>query len=134
MLRQPRQALPGWRVAHLDPPMGVRDDVRAQQTIAEFVEREGAQVVLFAIGAPQSEIVAHLIATRGRSGGVGLCIGASVEFLSGAKRRAPAWMQGLGLEWAFRLASEPRRLWRRYVVKGPRIFALWWTERERQSG
>jgi N-acetylglucosaminyldiphosphoundecaprenol N-acetyl-beta-D-mannosaminyltransferase len=63
---------------------------------------------------------------------VGLCIGASVEFLSGAKRRAPRWMQRAGLEWLYRLLSEPRRLWRRYLVKGPRVFKLWWAGRERR--
>ena len=66
--------------------------------------------------------------------GVGLCIGASIEFLSGAKRRAPLWVRRLRIEWAFRLASEPRRLWRRYLIEGPRIFAIWrdW-KRQRQA-
>ena len=127
-----RRTLPGWRIAHLDPPMGVRDDANAQAAIAHFVEEQQADIVLFAIGAPQSEIVAHRISRRGQARGVGLCIGASVEFLSGAKRRAPRWMQRAGLEWLFRLLSEPRRLWRRYLVKGPRVFKLWWAERSRR--
>lgn len=130
-----RQALPRWTITHCDPPMGVRDDPDAQAVIAEFVARSGAQMVLFAIGAPQSEIVAHAIAEQGRAGGVGLCIGASVEFLSGAKRRAPRAMQRAGLEWLFRLASEPGRLWRRYLLRGPRVFRLWWDDRRaRRSG
>lgn len=120
-----RAALPNWGVEHYDPPMGVRDDPAAQAAIAAFVEAAGAELVLFAIGAPQSEIVAHTIARRGRARGVGLCIGASIEFLSGAKRRAPRWMQRAGLEWLFRLVSEPRRLWRRYLIRGPRVFRLW---------
>lgn len=122
-------ALPHWRILHCDPPMGVRDDPESQETIARFVEVSRADLVLFAIGAPQSEIVAHAIACRGRARGVGLCIGASVEFLSGSKRRAPGWMQKAGLEWFFRLVSEPGRLWRRYLVRGPRVFGLWWTAR-----
>ena len=60
------------------------------------------------------------------AGGTGLCIGASVEFVTGAKRRAPRWMQRLGVEWLHRLLSEPGRLWRRYLVEGPRIFAMAW--------
>jgi N-acetylglucosaminyldiphosphoundecaprenol N-acetyl-beta-D-mannosaminyltransferase len=127
-----RRTLPRWRIAHCDPPMGVRDDRSVQTSIAAFVEDQQADIVLLAIGAPQSEIVAHLIARRGRARGVGLCIGASVEFLSGAKRRAPRWMQRAGLEWLYRLLSEPRRLWRRYLVKGPRVFKLWWAGRERR--
>ena len=50
-----------------------------------------------------------------------LSVGAAFDFLAGAKPQAPAWMQRAGLEWLFRLASEPRRLWRRYLVKGPRF-------------
>lgn len=107
------------------PPMGVRRDARARQAIADFVEQAAADIVLFAIGAPQSEIVCAQIKERGRARGVALCIGASLEFVTGAKRRAPALLQSLRLEWLFRLLSEPRRLWRRYLVEGPRIFAIW---------
>lgn len=121
-----RSRLPDATTLHFEPPMGVLRDPRAQQAIVDFVERERPQLTLFAIGAPQSEIVAHQLQQRERTGGVALCIGASIEFLTGAKRRAPRAMQRLGLEWAFRLASEPRRLWRRYLVEGPAIFAIWW--------
>ncbi|MBL9068886.1 MAG: WecB/TagA/CpsF family glycosyltransferase [Sphingopyxis sp.] len=108
------------------PPMGVRRDPEARDAIAVFVEAMQADVILFAIGAPQSEIVCGEIAARGRSRGIALCIGASLEFLTGAKQRAPRWMQRAGLEWLFRLVSEPRRLWRRYLVDGPAIFPIWW--------
>jgi exopolysaccharide biosynthesis WecB/TagA/CpsF family protein len=118
--------LAGADVRHFAPPMRVLDSAPAQQTIVDFVEAEQPNLTLFAIGAPQSEIVAHQIQQRGKAHGVGLCIGASIEFLTGAKRRAPRLMQRLGLEWAFRLLSEPRRLWRRYLVEGPPIFAIWW--------
>lgn len=117
---------PGAEVRQFQPPMGVLRSVASQQAIVDFVEELRPQLTLFAIGAPQSEIVAHQLQQRGRTGGVGLCIGASIEFLTGAKRRAPRVMQQVGLEWAFRLISEPRRLWRRYLVEGPPIFAIWW--------
>ena len=107
------------------PPMGVATNLAAQDAIVEFVERANADVVLFALGAPHSELLCQRIADLGAVHGVGLCIGASIEFLSGAKRRAPMWIRRLRLEWAFRLASEPRRLWRRYLIEGPRIFAIW---------
>lgn len=48
-------------------------------------------------------------------------VGAAFDFLAGSKRQAPAWMQRCGLEWLFRLASEPRRLWRRYLIQNPRF-------------
>lgn len=106
------------------PPMGLRGDAGARATVIDFVVASGADVVLFAVGAPQSELLCAEIAARGNARGVALCIGASLEFLTGAKRRAPRWMQRMGLEWLFRLLSEPRRLWRRYLIEGPQIFSI----------
>ena len=108
------------------PRMGVLRNSQAQREIAEFVESVACDYYLFAFGAPQSELVALQIRRRGRARGVALCIGASVDFLSGDKRRAPRWFQERSLEWAFRLVTEPRRLWHRYLVRGPRIFGYWW--------
>lgn len=107
------------------PPMGVLGNEMAMAAIETYVAATGADLVFFAIGAPQSEVAAQRCRQRGRARGVGLCVGASLEFIVGEKRRAPRWMQRLGVEWAFRLGSEPRRLWRRYLLEGPRIFAIW---------
>ncbi|WP_170149727.1 WecB/TagA/CpsF family glycosyltransferase [Rhodoplanes roseus] len=67
------------------------------------------------LGAPKSEVWVHRHRDR-----LGDCyvlpVGAGLEFVAGTKRRAPVWMRGAGLEWAWRLGSEPRRLWRRYLV------------------
>ena len=111
------------------PPMGVLRDISAQSAIIAFVEEMQCDFTFLSFGAPQSELVAWHIARRGRARGVGLCVGASIEFLSGAKRRAPRWMQRLSLEWAYRLVSEPRRLGRRYLIDGPRILPIWWRSR-----
>lgn len=115
------------------PPMGVRHNAAARAAIFDFVETSAADIVFLAIGAPQSEIVCAEIAARGQARGVALCIGASLEFLTGAKSRAPHWMQRASLEWLYRLLSEPRRLWRRYLVDGPRIFWIWWQWRSLTS-
>jgi exopolysaccharide biosynthesis WecB/TagA/CpsF family protein len=120
-----RRRYPACSWHHHLPPMGVRDNPEAQEQIIEFVQRTGADLMLFAIGSPQSELLCHEIRRRGSARGVALCIGASLEFVSGAKKRAPPWMQRAGLEWFFRLVCEPRRLWRRYLVQGPAIFPLW---------
>jgi N-acetylglucosaminyldiphosphoundecaprenol N-acetyl-beta-D-mannosaminyltransferase len=58
---------------------------------------------------------------RERLGATLLAVGAAFDFLAGAKPQAPPWMQAKGLEWTFRLATEPRRLWRRYLF-GNAIF------------
>jgi N-acetylglucosaminyldiphosphoundecaprenol N-acetyl-beta-D-mannosaminyltransferase len=115
---------PAVLVVQHQPPMGVLREPAACAQIVDFIESGAFDVVLFAIGAPQSEIIAHQCLLADRSRGVALCIGASIEFLLGRKARAPRWMQRAKLEWAFRLMSEPRRLWRRYLLIGPRIFRL----------
>jgi Glycosyl transferase WecG/TagA/CpsF family len=55
---------------------------------------------------------------------VGLRIGASIDFLTGKQRRAPVWLQKIGLEWLYRLLSDPRRLASRYLIECPRILYL----------
>ena len=67
--------------------------------------REAAAFTLIALGSPIQEMLAYAIWLQPGSTGCGLCIGAALEFLSGAKRRAPVWMQRAGMEWIFRLAQ-----------------------------
>jgi len=57
-----------------------------------------------------------MAAHRGRVHAVMLGVGAALDFHAGTVKRAPAWMRKSGLEWLHRLASDPRRLWRRYLV------------------
>ena len=125
LLERLHQAYPSPELLQLIPPMGVLDDLTAQAAIIDFVNAAKADYTLFTIGAPQSEIVAMRILSENQAVGLGLCVGASLEFLVGDVRRAPRLVQYLHLEWAFRLLSEPRRLWRRYLIRGPRIFKIW---------
>ena len=107
-------------VQHI-PPMGVLKNQQGADEIEAFIASNPCHYVLLAIGAPQSEIIAAQCHKTGRSRGVGLCVGASIEFVLGRKARAPEWMQKSNLEWAHRLLSEPTRLWKRYLVDGPKI-------------
>jgi N-acetylglucosaminyldiphosphoundecaprenol N-acetyl-beta-D-mannosaminyltransferase len=120
------------RVAHLDPPMGFDRDPAMFAAAIEFIEGNPARFTLLAVGSPRQEAVAAALARRGRARGIGLCIGASLLFLSGAERRAPAPLQRAGLEWAWRLAQDPRRLARRYLVDDPAILRLLWREARRR--
>jgi N-acetylglucosaminyldiphosphoundecaprenol N-acetyl-beta-D-mannosaminyltransferase len=79
-------------------------------------------LVLLALGCPKQEIVMHRIAAAVRPA-VCVGVGAGLDFLAGTTPRAPRWISAAGLEWLYRLAREPRRLWRRYLVRDPR-FAL----------
>lgn len=120
-----RQRFPQYRWSQFIPPPGVLHDAAAQQSIVEAVTETAADLVFMAFGFPQSERVCAMVRESGRARGVALCIGASLEFVTGEKRRAPLAFQQLRLEWLYRLLTEPRRLWRRYLVVGPRIFAIW---------
>jgi exopolysaccharide biosynthesis WecB/TagA/CpsF family protein len=106
------------------PPLGLLHDDAALDAAADFIAANPARYVFIAVGSPQQEVVALRAAQRAGATGFGLCVGASIDYLTGRSRRAPAILRRLALEWLFRLACEPRRLWRRYLVRSPRIFRL----------
>lgn len=110
-------------VQHI-PPMGLLKRPDAIRDIELWLSQQQPHYMLFAVGSPQSEITAKKCFDGGRLKGVCLCIGASIDFLLERKARAPLLLQRARLEWAFRLCSEPRRLWRRYLLQGPRIIAI----------
>jgi exopolysaccharide biosynthesis WecB/TagA/CpsF family protein len=109
---------------HYNPPMGFINDARAVEACLQFIEAASPfRFCLIAVGSPRQEILAQLLAERTRARGLALCIGASIDFLTGGERRAPFWMQRVGLEWLYRLMQNPRRLAWRYLVRGPKFFA-----------
>jgi exopolysaccharide biosynthesis WecB/TagA/CpsF family protein len=110
---------------HYNPPMGfIRDPEAVEQTL-RFVEAHSPfRFCFLAVGAPQQEMLAYALKQRGLARGLAFCFGASINFLTGAERRAPLWMQWLSLEWLYRLLQDPGRMAKRYLVRGPRIFWL----------
>ena len=90
--------------------------------IVDRIEELRPDVLLVAMGVPRQELwIARHIDARHCT--LPIAVGALLDFLSGAVPRAPLWMRRLRLEWLFRLAVEPGRLWRRYVVGNP-LFLL----------
>ena len=106
-------------------PMGLRTNPKAVVDCAAFMAANPARFHFLCVGSPQQEMVAWAARQRGDVVGVGLCCGASLDFLSGKTDRAPRWMRRMRLEWLHRLASEPRRMWKRYLVDGPAIMKIW---------
>lgn len=83
------------------------------------VNESGTGVLLVGLGAPkQEQLMARL---RGEIEATMVGVGAAFDFLAGKKRQSPSWMQRAGLEWLFRLVTEPKRLWRRYLLGNPRF-------------
>ncbi len=113
------------------PPHVAEPDV--QEAIAK-IEASRAQVVWVGLGAPKQEL--WMSRASPELPGVTLVgVGAAFDFLAGAKRRAPAWMQRAGLEWLFRLASEPRRLTWRYTSSNSEFLARTaWELAQRRAG
>jgi N-acetylglucosaminyldiphosphoundecaprenol N-acetyl-beta-D-mannosaminyltransferase len=109
------------RICGFDSP---RIDLAApDESVVRRVAEARPSIVLVALGAPKQEIWIHRYRERLRPA-VLLGVGATLEFLAGRVRRAPAWISTVGLEWLFRLALEPRRLSRRYLVDDPRFLTL----------
>lgn len=127
-----RESRPSLVVAgHYSPPFGSLIDMDHAQ-IVDRVRAARADIVLVSFGCPKQE---KWIAMHYRTLGSPLVIGvgATIDFLAGRVHRAPRWMSASGTEWIYRLAVEPRRLFRRYAgdLFGivPAIAAQWWTLR-----
>jgi exopolysaccharide biosynthesis WecB/TagA/CpsF family protein len=122
---------PGLNVVFHTPPMGFITSEHEVQKCIDFVVKTQAPLIFLAVGMPQQEILARHLADHPQARGVGLCIGASIDFLTGKQHRAPVWVQKAGLEWLHRLLSDPRRLASRYLIECPRIFYLIWLKRRK---
>ena len=114
---------PRRRFAFVDAPM-LAPGSPAWFAAVDEAARADWEVLLACVSFPKQERFAHALRAAGRKTGVTLCVGASVDFLTGRQQRAPRLYQQLSLEWLHRLMSQPRRMFRRYVLEGPAIFGL----------
>lgn len=101
-------------------PLTTEEDAAVTRTILE----SRAEIVFVGIGAPKQErwMDGH---TKSLPGVVMFGVGAAFDFHAGRVRQAPTWMQRNGLEWLYRLTTEPKRLWRRYLLVTPLFLPLW---------
>ena len=96
------------------PPLGFEKDDAENAKILKMIAEAQADVLVVGLGAPKQEYWVHAHRDVIESP-VALCVGATIDFLAGEKKRAPYWMQKSGLEWLHRMCSEPKRLARRYA-------------------
>ncbi len=117
-----RRRFPGLEVAcGISPPfreITTEEDEEFTRQVAE----SGARILFVGLGCPKQE--RWMAAHQGRIPAAMIGVGAAFEFYTGRIPQAPRWMQSAGLEWAYRLYREPRRLWRRYARHNPRFVAL----------
>ncbi len=130
-----RRAASRLRVSHpqitivgtASPRIDMTQPEAARRHIVKAVRKASPDLVLVGFGAPKQELWIHEVASA-LAPAVLLGVGASIDFLAGTARRAPRWMSRVGLEWLYRLVKEPRRLWRRYLLRDPKFVRLVLTE------
>jgi N-acetylglucosaminyldiphosphoundecaprenol N-acetyl-beta-D-mannosaminyltransferase len=90
--------------------------------IVKNINASSARILFIGLGCPKQET--WMAEHRGKINAVMLGVGAAFDFHAGKKSQAPGWMQRIGLEWLYRLTTEPRRLWKRYLYNNPRFVML----------
>jgi N-acetylglucosaminyldiphosphoundecaprenol N-acetyl-beta-D-mannosaminyltransferase len=117
--REVRRRYPRIQVAFIEaPPFRAVTDEEDERTVQHAIG-SGVRILFVGLGSPKQDRWMHT--HHGRIPAVMLGVGAAFDFWAGVKPQAPRWMQQGGLEWFFRLATEPRRLWRRYLKQNPRF-------------
>jgi N-acetylglucosaminyldiphosphoundecaprenol N-acetyl-beta-D-mannosaminyltransferase len=111
----------GWACPRFDPNEPTAAELEAA---FEIVRVASPDLVLMAFGNPKQEYVMWRYQELYEPA-VALGIGATLDFIAGAIPRAPKWMRDVGLEWGYRLAQEPHRLWRRYLIRDRAILAIY---------
>jgi exopolysaccharide biosynthesis WecB/TagA/CpsF family protein len=111
------------------PSFGFERNEAECEQIIDLVNQSGATVLAIGVGCPKQEKFIYQYRHRFKHVKIFLAIGATIDFEAGNVHRAPKWISEMGLEWLYRLVSEPRRLWKRYLVEGPAFFWLVFLQR-----
>ena len=111
------ERLPGLRVAGWEPSKFRRLSFQEKGEVANRIRASGAAIVFIGLGCPRQEV--FVFEFSGLLDMPVLAVGAAFPFIAGMLPQAPLWIQNAGLEWLFRLCSEPLRLWRRYLFLNP---------------
>jgi exopolysaccharide biosynthesis WecB/TagA/CpsF family protein len=110
-------------IAAHSPSYGFEKNEAECEKIIQMINDSGATVLAVGVGAPKQEKWIYKYKDRFKHIKVFLAIGATIDFEAEYIHRSPAWMSNLGIEWIHRLASDPKRLWKRYLVED--IPLLW---------
>lgn len=106
------------------PSFGFEKNEAECQRIIEIINQSGATVLAIGVGSPKQEKFICKYKDQLTNIKIFLAIGATIDFEAGNVKRAPKWMSELGIEWFYRLLAEPKRLWKRYLMRGPSFFWL----------
>jgi N-acetylglucosaminyldiphosphoundecaprenol N-acetyl-beta-D-mannosaminyltransferase len=120
--RSLQKQFPKLRICGIEPSKFRRLSEDEKAGVIARIQASGARLTFVGLGCPRQEIWAYEY--RDALSMPILAIGAAFDFHAGTTRQAPRWMQDRGLEWLFRLKTEPRRLWRRYILLNPWYLSL----------
>lgn len=113
---------PGIRIVGAESPPFRRLTDEEWAQAADRINRSGADLVWVGLGTPKQDWAAEKLRKLDCAPSI-LCVGAAFDFLSGATKRAPRWVQAIGFEWLYRWVHEPKRLVGRYLIGNPRFLA-----------
>ena len=116
------QRFPTLRIAYSFSPPFRPLTPQEDHRVVEAINAAGVRILFIGLNTPKQDY--WMAAHRDRVQAVMVGVGAAFDFLAGTKPQAPRWMMPLGLEWVFRFATEPRRLWKRYLKHNPRYVVL----------
>ena len=120
-------------VGTYSPPKGFDKDNTEMNKIQKMIKNMQPHILIVALGCPKQEL--FILHNRGELGvPISLGLGASLDFEAGNIKRAPKWMAEHGLEWAYRITQDPKRLAKRYLVDDTKIFRLAIKYKKKASG
>lgn len=108
-------------ISHIMPSYGFYNSDKEIEEVLEFCVKSKASLFFLCVGSPQQEMLATLLRNKLKVGII-LCVGASIDYLSGREKRAPKYIQTLYLEWLYRFAQSPIKRFKRYFINCPQIF------------
>lgn len=123
------QQHPNFAARSYCPPMGFEKDPAENEKISSMIREYSPHILCVALGAPKQEYWIHRHA-RQLGVPVSLGVGASLDFVAGFQKRAPQFLCKIGLEWAWRLMLEPKRMYKRYLIDDRAFFSIIWKQKK----
>ena len=121
-IRTMQEHHPGLKIAGAAPSLFRRMKPQEKENLVKRINDSGAGLLFVGLGCPRQEVFAYEVGRELHMPSI--AVGAAFPFLAGQIPQAPSWMQKRGLEWLYRLGTEPRRLWRRYLYLNPAYLSL----------
>lgn len=111
------------------PPYGFEKDKMEIEKMNNILKKSGADILFVGMGVPKQEIFIYENKAKYQIP-MSFSIGGTIDFIAGKQKRAPKWVNHIGMEWFYRLLHQPKRLFKRYIIDDMKIFRLIWKYRK----